>query len=330
MTSLSQRRELTDLKVIADFSRLVRDRENLAMLYLLTYADISAVNPGAWTQWKAVLIQDLYVRTLHYLEKSAIVVEEDKTRITTQAAKIRAAAAGLFGPAEIDAFLSDMPDQYLLYTPANRVLDHMAMMKRLPEEQLVIHHRHHPDKGYTELTVCAYDAYGMFYRTAGTIASKNLNILRAQVYTSKSGVMLDTFQITGADGNLYQYEAEWESVRTGLRTALMSKSRPPEPGPYGQLPRRAAGVTPAVGFDNETSEAFTIIDITAPDRIGFLYRVTKALYDLNLDIGSAKIVTEGSRVMDSFYVTDLLRCKITEAQRLQKIQETLLAVLEGQ
>ena len=85
-----------------------------------------------------------------------------------------------------------------------------------------------------------------------------------------------------------------------------------------------------MGFDNETSEAFTIIDITAPDRIGFLYRVTKALYDLNLDIGSAKIVTEGSRVMDSFYVTDLLRCKITEAQRLQKIQETLLAVLEGQ
>ena len=230
MTSLSQRRELTDRKVIADFSRLVRDRENLAMLYLLTYADISAVNPGAWTQWKAVLLQDLYVRTLHYLEKSAIVVEEDKTRITAQAAKIRAAAAGLFGPAEIDVFLSDMPDQYLLYTPANRVLDHMAMMKRLPEEQLVIHHRHHPDKGYTELTVCAYDAYGMFYRTAGTIASKNLNILRAQVYTSKSGVMLDTFQITDADGNLYQYEAEWESVR----------SRTPD-RPHEQIPAARAG-----------------------------------------------------------------------------------------
>ena len=307
MTSLSQRRELTDRKVIADFSRLVRDRENLAMLYLLTYADISAVNPDAWTQWKAVLLQDLYVRTLNYIEKSAIVVEEDKTRLASLAAKIRTAARGLFGPDEIDAFLSDMPDQYILYTTTSRVLDHMAMMKRLPDEQLVIHHRHHPDKGYTELTVCAYDAYGMFYRTAGTIASKNLNILRAQVYTSKNGVMLDTFQITDADGNLYDYEAAWESVRTELRTALMNKTRPPEPGPYGRPPRRAAAVTPAVDFDNETSETFTIIDITARDRVGFLYQVTKALYDLNLDIGSAKIVTEGSRVMDSFYVTDLLQ-----------------------
>jgi hypothetical protein len=64
------------------------------------------------------------------------------------------------------------------------------MMKRLREEQLVIHHRHYPEKGYTELTVCAYDAYGMFYRTAGTIAAKNLNILRAQVYTSKAASCL--------------------------------------------------------------------------------------------------------------------------------------------
>ncbi|MGE5808320.1 MAG: [protein-PII] uridylyltransferase [Nitrospirota bacterium] len=329
MASLSQRRELTDRKVIADFSRLVRDRENLAMLYLLTYADISAVNPGAWTQWKAALLQDLYMRTLNYIEKSAIVVEEDKARLASQAEKIRSAASRLFRPAEVEALLADMPDQYILYTPTGKVLDHLAMMKRLPEEQLVIHHRHHPDRGYTELTVCAYDAYGMFYRTAGAIASKNLNILRAQVYTSKSGVMLDTFQITDAEGNLCQYEAEWDSVLAGLRSALMSKARPPEPGPYAQLPKRASGVTPTVEFDNDTSEAFTIIDITAQDRVGFLYQVTKALYELNLDIGSAKIVTEGSKVMDSFYVTDLLHGKISEEQRLQKIKEMLLAVLEG-
>ena len=71
-----------------------------------------------------------------------------------------------------------------------------------------------------------------------------------------------------------------------------------------------------------------IIDITARDRVGFLYHVAKSLYELNLDIGSAKIVTEGSRVMDSFYVTDYLHGKITEERRLGKIKETLMAVLE--
>jgi [protein-PII] uridylyltransferase len=108
----------------------------------------------------------------------------------------------------------------------------------------------------------------------------------------------------------------------------MNKTRPPEPGMYPAAHRPSAAVTPAVDFDNDASETFTIIDITARDRVGFLYQVTKALYDLNLDIGSAKIVTEGSRVMDSLYVTDLLKSKITDGSRLEKIREALMKVVE--
>ena len=327
MALLSQRRELSDRKVIADFSRLVQDRENLAMLYLLTYADVSAVNPTAWTQWKAALLQDLYMRTLNYLDKSAQTFEEERARLIAASVRIRNAAEGQFSSEEIDTFLVSMPEQYLLTAATLRVIDHMSMMKKLPEEQLVIRHRHYPERGYTELTVCAYDAYGMFYRTAGTIASKNLNILRAQVFTSKSGVMIDTFQITDPEGKLCDYEDVWESVRTELRAALMSGRRLPAPGPLVSPHLLPAVITPTVEFDNETSELFTIIDITARDRVGFLYTVTKTLYEQNLDIGSAKIVTEGSRIMDSFYVTDLFRKKIDDVFRLEKIKETLMKVI---
>jgi [protein-PII] uridylyltransferase len=327
MALLSQRRELSDRKVIADFSRLVRDRENLAMLYLLTYADISAVNPTAWTQWKAALLQDLFLRTLNYLAASEHTVEEERARLIAASDRIRNAAEGEFSSAEIDAFLAAMPDQYILTTSTRRVTEHMGMMKKLPEKQLIIRYRHFPERGYTELTVCAYDAYGMFYRTAGTIASKNLNILRAQVFTSKNGVMIDTFQITGPEGKFFDYEDAWESVRAELRAALISGYKLPEPGRYASTQSPPAAITPAVTFDNETSEAFTIIDITARDRVGFLYLVAKILYDLNLDIGSAKIVTEGSRVMDSFYVTNLFKKKIDEDVRLEKIRETLLKAI---
>jgi [protein-PII] uridylyltransferase len=327
MALLSQRRELSDRKVIADFSRLVQDRENLAMLYLLTYADISAVNPTAWTQWKAALLQDLYLRTLNYLDTNVQTVEEERARLIAATDRIRTAAEGQFSSKEIDAFLAAMPEQYLLTTSTRRVIDHMSMMKKLPEEQLIIRYRHHLERGFTELTVCAYDAYGMFYRTAGTIASKNLNILRAQVFTSKNGVMIDTFQITGPDGKLFDYEEAWESVRIELRAALISGFKLPEPSPYASTPSLPVSITPAVTFDNETSENFTIIDITARDRVGFLYQVAKALYDLNLDIGSAKIVTEGSRVMDSFYVSNLFKKKIDDEVRLEKIGETLMKVI---
>jgi [protein-PII] uridylyltransferase len=329
MASLSQRRELSDRKVIADFSQLVRDRENLAMLYLLTYADISSVNPQAWTQWKAVLLQDLYVKTLNYIEKKALVGEEDKARLASMIVKIKEAAQGKYSSEMVTSFLSVMSDQYILSTSVNKILDHIGMLLRLPQEQLVIEHRHYPEKGYTELTVCAYDAYGMFYRTAGTIASKNLNILRAQVYTSKSGVMFDTFQITDSAGKLYEYEDAWKSVHQDLRNVLMNKTRWSETNQYPSVPRITTTIPPEVEFDNLTSDAFTIIDISTRDRVGLLYQVTKSLYELNLDIASAKIVTEGSRVMDSFYVSDLLRRKVTDPDRLGKIKETLLAVLKS-
>lgn len=273
-----------------------------------------------------MLLQDLYLRAHSYLDQSAQPVDQERAKLVTASEKIRKAAQGLFTSEELDSFLVSMPDQYILYTSPRRVIDHLGLMKRLPEEQLVIQHRHYPEKGYTELTVCAYDAYGMFYRTAGTIAAKNLNILRAQVYTSKNGVMIDTFQVTNPEGRLYDYEEAWQSVQIELRAALLNKIKPPKPGLYvsDKLP---GAVTTAVEFDNEASESFTIIDITARDRVGFLYQVTKALYDLNLDIGSAKIVTEGSRVLDSFYVTDMLRNKIVDAGRLEKIKDALLKVI---
>ena len=327
MSNLSQRRELTDRKVIADFARVVADRENLSLLYLLTYADISAVNPTAWTQWKAVLLQDLYLRTLKYLERGAPAGEEDRARVIAASSRIRSAASELFTPRDIDAFLAVMPDQYLRYTPVSRVLDHMGMMRRLPNEKLLIQYRHYPEKGFTELTLCAYDAYGMFYRTAGTIASKNLSILRAQVYTTKSGVMIDTFQVTDTDGTLCAYDEAWESVCGTLRAALMNESRPPAPGVSLSVSAAPVKVAQVVEFDNDSSDAFSIIDITARDRVGLLYCVTKALYDLNLDIASAKIVTEGVLVMDSFYVTDLMKRKITDDIRLNRIKEELLKVL---
>lgn len=327
MSNLSQRRELTDHKVIADFARVVADQENLSLLYLLTYADISAVNPTAWTQWKAVLLQDLYLRTVKYLERGAPVGEEEHARLTAATSRIRSAASELFSPREIEEFITVMPGQYLLYTPVSRVLDHMNMMRRLPDEKLLIQYRHYPEKGFTELTVCAYDAYGMFYRTAGTIASKNLSILRAQVYTTKSGVMIDTFQVTDPDGSICTYDDAWESVCRTLRAALLNESRPPEPGISPPVIAAPAMVTPLVEFDNDSSDAFTIIDITARDRVGLLFRVTRALYELNLDLASAKIVTEGVRVMDSFYVTDLLRRKVTDDVRLGRIKGELLKVL---
>lgn len=328
MAVLSQRRELTDRKVIIEFARTVRDVENLNMLYLLTYADLSAVSSTAWSQWKAALLQDLHLRTLRAFQQPGGGLQEERRLSAARFHDLQEAVRGSFEPDEIRSFIDAMPAHYLGTTSVQKQLYHLEMYRQLLKENLVIRHRHRHDKGYTELTVCAYDAYGMFYRTAGAIAAKNLNVLRAQVYTGRNGVMIDTFQITDADGKLVDYDEVWRSVTADLHEVLSGKRRPPEPRTSLYDRAVTATVPASVEFDNAVSDALTIIDIIAKDRVGLLYRITKCLYDLNLDIASAKIVTEGVRVMDSFYVSDLLRMKITDPERMAKIKDALLKVLE--
>src|SRR5438128_3736195 len=64
MSHVSQRRDIDDPKMIADFAETTGDLQRLRMLYLLTYADMRAVGPGVLTPWQAVVLHELYGRTL--------------------------------------------------------------------------------------------------------------------------------------------------------------------------------------------------------------------------------------------------------------------------
>ena len=55
--------------------------ENLKMLYLLTYADIKAVGPDVWTEWKALLLQELYEKAFEVLERGDFRFEARSERV---------------------------------------------------------------------------------------------------------------------------------------------------------------------------------------------------------------------------------------------------------
>ena len=68
------------------------------------------------------------------------------------------------------------------------------------------------------------------------------------------------------------------NARVAERARTYRSRRPPE---------RAPTVT-AVHFDNEASTTATVIDVHAPDGVGVLYRITRALAELDLDIRSPR------------------------------------------
>jgi [protein-PII] uridylyltransferase len=72
-----------------------------------------------------------------------------------------------------------------------------------------------------------------------------------------------------------------------------------------------------VHVDNTASQVFSLVEVRAPDRVGLLYRITRALHDLGLDIHHAKVATYPEGAVDVFYVWDLSGSKLDEQQATQ-------------
>jgi [protein-PII] uridylyltransferase len=67
-----------------------------------------------------------------------------------------------------------------------------------------------------------------------------------------------------------------------------------------------------------------VVEITGIDRPGLLYELTTTLSKLSLNIASAHVATFGERVVDVFYVTDLLGAKISSPTRQAAIKRALI------
>src|SRR5690606_14480793 len=86
-------------------------------------------------------------------------------------------------------------------------------------------------------------------------------------------------------------------------------------------------VRPTVRVDNELSQHATVIEIEASDGIGVLYRITRAIADLDLDVRSAKVQTLGRTVVDSFYLRDRTGAKVTDERQLAELERAIVHAL---
>ena len=87
---------------------------------------------------------------------------------------------------------------------------------------------------------------------------------------------------------------------------------------------KAFVLEPEVMINNAWSDRYTMVEVTGLDRPGLLFELTTTLSKLSLNIASAHVATFGERVVDVFYITDLLGAKITSATRQAAIKRALI------
>lgn len=176
-------------------------------------------------------------------------------------------------------------------------------------------------KGST-MTIVAPDSAGHFSRLAGVMAISGLEVLDASAH-SEQGMAATQFVVQSSTGAAVDWDRVVPLAHAALDHRLALSARIAERArTYGRYQRRLSATPPRryVHIDNTLSDVATVVDVHAPDSIGVLYRITRALAELDLDIQSAKVHTLGPDAVDSFYLCDAAGNKVTD--------ETVLAELE--
>ena len=153
------------------------------------------------------------------------------------------------------------------------------------------------------------------------------NIVDAQIYTTTDGLALDTISLSREFDRDEDEQRRANRIADSIEKALRGELRLPDMmatrvAPKGRI--RAFALEPSVTINNQWSHRYTMVEVTGLDRTGLLHEMTTTLSKLNLNIASAHVATFGERVVDVFYVTDLMGAQITSPTRQAAIKRALI------
>jgi [protein-PII] uridylyltransferase len=347
MSRMAQKEDLSDPHVINAFAKRVGNERYLTALYLLTVADIRGTSPKVWNAWKGKLLEDLYRYTLRALGGRApdpgAVVEarkRDALNILALHALPHQAHKALWDTLDVGYFMRHQADEIAWHT---RVLSkQLALTASQTGAQSAKQQTHTADAWATEnsivrarlsteseglqVLVYAPDQNDLFARICGYFDTSGFSILDARIHTTQNGHALDTFQVVAPTLSEH-YRELIAMVENNLAHTIDERGPLPTPT-KGRLSRRVKSfpVTPRVDLRPDEKAQRWLLSVSASDRAGLLYGISRVLarYDINVQL--AKITTLGERVEDTFLISGP---QLQINKRQIEIETELLETLEG-
>jgi [protein-PII] uridylyltransferase len=331
MEQVAFRRNLNDPETLNNFTSKFNSIEDLELLYLLTYADLSAVNSAVWTSWKSDLLFEL-------LSKSKAMLEEQKTGEELLMSSIELI------PKEISKYSDEISERdvkehiesinditYAQQFTDEEIAKHVEEIER--GEKLSVIFKELAD--FTSITVIVQDFPSLLSKLCGVLSINDANIHDAKIFTRKDGIVIDTFSVTdfrsGATIEPEKYgkiKSDFKKVVNGILQLNCEfknlKSR------WWRIENKFFKRTGKINISFEDHDRYTIIDIISPDRLGFLYQITDKMSELGLYIYFAKIATRGDDIVDAFYILDRNGKKVSESDKeliVSELTETITQML---
>lgn len=323
MSTFAQKRDLSDPDTIHRFATIVRTEERLTGLYLVTMCDIRGTSPKVWNLWKAKLLEDLYRMTRRLLTgetASPLGGIEERQEETRGKLRLRGLRPG------VETALWDQLDTaYFMRHDSEEIAWHTQTLYYRPDSpEPVVRARMNPVGAGLQVMIYVHDQPELFARICGFFARLGYSIVDARIHTCRHGYALDSFVLLDPDNQL-PYRDMISLIEHDLADNL--KRLPPlAPPAKGRISRQVKHVplTPEVSIRIDEGGKHHILSLTAADRPGLLYAIALVLARHGVSLSSAKIMTLGERVEDTFLIAGAeLGKTATLVQLEQELLETL-------
>lgn len=328
-------KSLEEPQVIEEFASIVRTKENLDTLLLMTYADSKGTSDKSWSGYKEASIRQLYHSTLRFMNAPADFMRQVQVPLDELKAAVAKKLGAGFG-AEVEAHFRHMPPSYFNFREVEVVAAHVNLFRlfflHLIKEEAaagllpVMTWVDHVDQGYSELTVVCWDRHLLLARISGALAAESINILSADLFQRSDHLVLDIFRVCNTNFAAVTSKSARtrveESVRKAFRKqqfdfseAIMQKlgksiTMLDEIG--DEIPQR-------VYVNNDLSPDQTVLELQLVDRLGLLYDLFTAIGRLGYNITHARISTEKGVAIDAIYVQDENGLKLTDREQLDEL-----------
>ena len=327
LSEVAFKKDIEDHSIIKKISKNIGNLSRLRSLFLLTVADISAVDQGIWNYWKSSLLKKLFTKIEEEILKplKAKSLNQKISQIKNKVVNLKSSVKKI----DLEEFSKiTYPNYWLLQSPESilfQIKHFFSNGKKLKEFDF--HIKKCEEKNFLELTIVTNDRPSLFLDLIIIFISENISVFESRIFTFDDGTVIDTFKISYMpnNGSIEDFRDKISSLKKKIQTiSLRKKVQKFSPN----LPKRKIIKEKLdVRIDNNSSSTYTILEVATNDRPGLLYEISNVLIKNKLIISMAKISTNGDFVEDSFHLRNQYGLKIDKNEFLEDLIDQIKSAL---
>ena len=335
-------RNLDDPDVIEEFAGIMGTKDRLSALFLFTYADSNGTNEDGWSPWKESLMVQLHRSTMQYFNEGH---EKYKEQLKEEKANLLEETRAQLDPKYHDQMVihfESMPLRYFRFRDPHNVGRHVRCAAKFFEaDELAdddkaadIRWTDRSDSAYTEMVLSCWNAPLLLEKVCCALASEELNVIAADVYTRTDNLVCDIFQVCTSDHQAITSAKVKQRVTEKVKKLIAQDGY--DPSEYLQKKKNylkkdttEGGIPfPVIAYtNNHLSDTCTAIEIQAQDRIGLMHDLFSTIDKHGLATVHARICTEKGAAVDTIYVTYPQGGKIEDPELLTALESDLTKLL---